>query len=62
MKLIRDYESEYWTLISHIKKRLGVSEIWIYRRMLRIPGVENVGNDVLEQMDTKSRLIINIRM
>lgn len=50
------YDNECWTISSKMKKKLETTEIWFYRRILRIPGTEHVHNDRgLEEMQTKKK-------
>lgn len=45
-----------------MKKRLGVTEMSFYRRMLRIPRTENVTKEeILSAIGTKKALVFRIR-
>ncbi|MGX9987587.1 reverse transcriptase domain-containing protein [Soonwooa purpurea] len=56
------YGSESWTISSRMRRRLEATEMWFYRRMLRISWTQHVSNyEVLRRMQTKRRLMLDIR-
>ena len=56
------YGSETWTISSKNKQKLEVMEMWLYRRMLRIPWTAHMTNQqVLELANSKRTLITTIR-
>ena len=56
------YGSEIWTISSRMRRRLEATEMWFYRRMLRISWTQHVSNyEVLRRMQTKRRLMLDIR-
>ena len=56
------YGSETWTLIKAIQNKLEASEMWIYRRMVRISWTEHKSNEqVLEMTFSKRSLIVTIK-
>ena len=59
---ILTYGCESWTMNTQIEKSLMATEMWFYRRMMRIPWTAKMTNvEVLNQIETQRRLIINIR-
>ncbi len=61
MKSIILYGSECWTLSSEMEQRLEATEVWFYRRMLKIPWTERVTNEeVLRRMQTDRTLMNTI--
>lgn len=49
------YGNEYWTF-SSLMKRLEVTEIWLYRMILRNPRTDYMSNeDVLNKMGNRKR-------
>ena len=56
------YGSETWTLNKNLKRKLEATEMWFYRRMLRISWVDRITNvEVLRRMNTQRLLLANIR-
>lgn len=56
------YGCEAWTMNNQMKKKVEATEMWFYRRMLRIPWTDRKTNgDVLKEADTKRMLINKIR-
>ena len=56
------YGCETWTVSKNLEKRLEAAEMWIWRRVLKIPWTARETNDaVLRRMDTKRELISTIR-
>lgn len=50
--------SETWTLKAKDVKRLQAIEMWIYRRLLRIPGSDHIPNrEVLRSIDQACKFI-----
>lgn len=48
------YNNECWTKSSQMEKRPEVTEMWFYRRILRIPWTEHISNNqVLAKMEIK---------
>ena len=53
---------ETWTLTKAIQNKLEASEMWIYRRMMRISWTEHKSNEeVLEMTISKRSLIATIK-
>ena len=47
------YGAETWTLNKTLKRKLEATEMWFYRRMLRISWVDRISNEeVLRKMTT----------
>lgn len=56
------YGCEAWTLNNQMKKKVEATEMWFYRRMLRISWTDRKTNvEVLKEADTKRLLINKIR-
>ena len=56
------YGCESWTNIKVMERRLEATEIWFYRKMLRLSWVQKVTNEViLEKMKVKKDLLNIIR-
>ena len=52
-----------WTLLKESEDRLEAMEMWIYRRILKIPWTDKVSNkEVLERMGKERCLLSKIRM
>ena len=59
---ILTYGCESWTMNTQIEKSLRATEMWFYRRMMRIPWTAKMTNvEVLNEIKTQRKLIINIR-
>ena len=57
------YGCETWSLKVNIMNRLEAFEMWLHRRMLRIPWTDLVTNtEVLERARTKRELLTSIKM
>ena len=56
------YGCESWTINKQIEKSLRATEMWFYRRMMRIQYTAKVTNvEVLNEVKIQSKHIINIR-
>ncbi|KAL0860165.1 hypothetical protein ABMA27_010472 [Loxostege sticticalis] len=56
------YGVETWTLTQHITKKLEAFEMWVYRRILKIPWSDRVTNiEVLNRLKKKTELINTIK-
>ena len=56
------YRSEAWTLNAEMTRRLEVSEMWMYRRMMRISFSQHMSNEeVLRQVEEDRSLNKSIR-
>ena len=56
------YGCEAWTLTSEMTRRLEASEMWMYRRMMRISFSQHMSNEeVLRKVEADRNLIKNIR-
>ena len=56
------YGAETWTLNKTLKRKLEATEMWFYRRMLRISWVDRISNEeVLRRMNTSRMLLASIR-
>ena len=56
------YGCETWTISKNMEKRLEAAEMWIWRRVLKIPWTDRVTNDaVLRRMGTHRELLKSIR-
>ena len=56
------YGSECWTISPQMRQRLEATEIWFYRRMLRISWTERKSNDEeLRMASAETNLLKNIR-
>lgn len=56
------YGHEGWTLTKAMEKRLTAFEMWLYRRMLRIPWTDRIRNtEVLSRMDTEVQILNTVK-
>lgn len=56
------YGHEGWTLTKTLERRLAAFEMWIYRRMLRIPWTARMTNtEVLDRMGTEMMVLHDLR-
>ena len=56
------YGSECWTISPTMENKLKATEMWFYRRMMRISLKDHVSNEeVLRRANTERSLIKNIR-
>ena len=56
------YGSECWTISSNMQKKLEATEMWFYRRILKVSYTEHMTNEtVLDKMKTQRQLINRIR-
>ena len=56
------YGCEAWTLNKQLIRTLEATEMWFYRRILKIPWTARQSNvDVLQQIEEQRQLIKNIR-
>ena len=54
------YDSETWSIRKSVAKKINAFEMWIYRRMLRIPWTaQNSNNDIFTMIGNK-QLLLNI--
>ena len=52
------YGAETWTITKSLLSRLDASEMWVYRRVLRISWTEKITNeDVLRRMGTGRKIV-----
>jgi hypothetical protein len=52
------YGSEAWTMNKRIKKQLETTEMWFWRRMLKVPWTDKITNeDILKQVNEKRKTI-----
>ena len=54
------YGSETWTLQKQDIRRLEAFEIWIWRRMVKVPWTEHKTNEEINQMVATEREIMDI--
>jgi ribosomal 50S subunit-associated protein YjgA (DUF615 family) len=61
--LIQYYSvSEALTMNKGIEKRLGATEMWFWRRMLKVPWTDKITNeDILKQVNEKRKTITELR-
>lgn len=56
------YGVEAWTISETMEKRIQAFEMWIYRRILKIPWTARVSNEeVLRRMNCKRELLITVK-
>lgn len=56
------YASETWTLKAIDERRLQAFEMWLYRRILRIPWSDRISNrEVLRRIDQECHLVTTIK-
>lgn len=56
------YGMESWTLHKETTKRLEAFEMWVYRRMLRIPWTDKITNiDVLRRMGKDTEILFTVK-
>ena len=56
------YGCEAWNISKVMEKRIEAMEMWLYRRMLRIPWVDHISNErVLQRADAKREIMTCIR-
>jgi len=56
------YGSETWTLQKEDIRRLEAFEIWICRRMMKVPWTEHKTNEVILQMvETERKIMDTVR-
>ena len=56
------YDCETWTLDSECVKRIEALEMWLYRRMLKVPWTEKLSNEaVLKRMKRDRTMVSTIR-
>ena len=56
------YGAESWTLSSAMKRKLDAMELWLWRRMLKIPWTARRTNEeVLEMVGEKRHLLMEVR-
>lgn len=53
------YGAEAWTLTEASSKKLEAFEMWLYRRMLRVPWTDKVSNQEILQRMRKDREVLN---
>ena len=59
---ILKYACESWTISKEMEKRINASEMWFFRRMLRISWTSHTSNeDVLIRANTERKLLPMIR-
>ena len=52
------YESETWTLQKEDIRRLEAFEIWIWRRMMKVPWTEHKTNEeILKMVETERKIM-----
>jgi hypothetical protein len=52
------YGSEAWTVNKRIEKQLEATEMWFWRRMLKVPWTDKITNeDILKQVNEKRKTI-----
>jgi hypothetical protein len=57
------YGVESWTLTENTLKRLEAFEMWVYRRMLRVPWVDRVRNEeILGRMGKETEVIRTVKV
>ena len=55
------YGCETWNISKNMEDRLSSVEMWLYRRMLRVPWMDTLSNEtVLERAETRRTLITTI--
>lgn len=56
------YGMEAWTLTEETMRRINAFELWLYRRILRIPWVDHITNDeVLRRMNTTTEIMYLVK-
>ncbi|XP_069972232.1 uncharacterized protein [Penaeus vannamei] len=56
------YGSECWTISAQMEKRLEATEMWFFRRMLRISWTDHVTNqEILQRVGRKKTLMMTLR-
>jgi hypothetical protein len=56
------YGSEAWTMNKGIEKRLEATEMWFWRRMLKVPWTDKITNEnILKQINEKRKTIKELR-
>ena len=56
------YESETWTLQKEDIRRLEAFEIWIWRRMMKVPWTEHKTNEeILKMVETERKIMDTVR-
>ena len=56
------YGSEAWTMNKRIEKRLEATEMWFWRRMLKVPWADEITNEnILKQVNEKRKTIKELR-
>jgi hypothetical protein len=56
------YGSEAWTMNKGIEERLEATEMWFWRRMLKVPWTDTITNeDILKQVNEKRKTIKEFR-
>lgn len=56
------YGSECWTISAQMAKRLEATEMWFFRRMLRISWTDHVTNqEILQRVGRKKTLMMTLR-
>ena len=54
------YGSETWTIVKSIAKKINAFEMWIYRRMLRIPWTAHKSKNEIFTMIGNKQVLLNI--
>ena len=62
IKPILMYSCEAWTINNTIKKSIEATEMWFYRRILRIPGIAKQTNEEVLKRANDRRLIKKIQI
>ena len=56
------YGSEAWNISKVMERRIEALEMWLHRRMLKIPWVDHISNEqVLQRAGAKREIMISIR-
>ena len=56
------YGADTWTISKTMEKQLGAFEMWMHRRMLKIPWTDRVTNlEVINKISTRHRLFCTIQ-
>jgi hypothetical protein len=56
------YGSEAWTMNKGIEKQMEATEMWFWRRMLKVPWTDKITNkNILNQVNEKRKIIKELR-